>query len=111
MKRFSRLQTTQPTSGEAVTAVTNCCANCVETSRPQQWGPDLPPLLTKEGDVETNPDAQVSARHKTQIHGPAIYTDNPYSHRHNTTTPLQTLVQVIYPLPTYTTQMDGEAGW
>ena len=23
-------------------AVTNCCANCVETSRPQQCGPDLP---------------------------------------------------------------------
>ena len=38
MKRFSRLQTTQPTSGGAVTAVTNCCANCVETSRSQQWG-------------------------------------------------------------------------
>ena len=30
-----RLQTTQPTSGGVVTAVTNCCANCVETSRPQ----------------------------------------------------------------------------
>ena len=30
MNRFSRLQTTQPTSGVAVTAVTNCCANCVE---------------------------------------------------------------------------------
>ena len=42
MKRFSRLQTTQPTSGGAVTAVTNCCANCVEHSRPQQWGPDIP---------------------------------------------------------------------
>ena len=22
--------------------VTHCCANCVEPSRPQQWGPDLP---------------------------------------------------------------------
>ena len=31
-----RLQTTQPTSGGAVTANSNCCANCVE------WGPDLP---------------------------------------------------------------------
>ena len=27
------LQTTQPISGGAVTAVTNCCANCVEPSR------------------------------------------------------------------------------
>ena len=35
------LQTTQPTSGGAVTADKNCCANCVEPSRPQQWGPDL----------------------------------------------------------------------
>ena len=33
---------TQPTSGGAVTADKNCCANCVEPSRPQQWGPDLP---------------------------------------------------------------------
>ena len=23
-------------------ALANCCANCVDTSRPQQWGPDLP---------------------------------------------------------------------
>ena len=22
-------------------AVTNCCANCVEPARPQEWGPDL----------------------------------------------------------------------
>ena len=27
---------------ELVTAVTNCCANCVEASRPHQWGPNLP---------------------------------------------------------------------
>ena len=48
---------------------TNCCANCVETSRPQQWVADLPflcarrpcepagwlaLLLIKLGDVETN---------------------------------------------------------
>ena len=33
---------TQPTSGGAVTALRDCCANCIETSRPQQWGPDLP---------------------------------------------------------------------
>ena len=48
----------------------SCCANCVEPPRPQQWGPDLPffwacrpcgptgwlaLLLTKAGDVETNP--------------------------------------------------------
>ena len=26
----------------SITAVSNCCANCVETSRPQQWVPDLP---------------------------------------------------------------------
>ena len=32
----SWLKTTQPTSGGAVT---NCCANCVEPSRPHQWGP------------------------------------------------------------------------
>ena len=36
------LQTTQPTSGGAVTADSSCCANCVEPPRPQQWGPDLP---------------------------------------------------------------------
>ena len=35
------LQTTQPKRGGTVTADTNCCANCVETSRPQQWGPNL----------------------------------------------------------------------
>ena len=35
-------QTTQHTSGGAVTADTSCCATCVEPSRPQQWGPDLP---------------------------------------------------------------------
>ena len=35
-------QTTQPTSGGAVTVVSSCCANCVEPPRPQQWGPDLP---------------------------------------------------------------------
>ena len=36
------LQTTQPTSGGAVTADSSCCANCVEPPRPQQWVPDLP---------------------------------------------------------------------
>ena len=36
------LQTTQPTSGGAVTANSSCCANCVEPPRTQQWGPDLP---------------------------------------------------------------------
>ena len=39
---LSWLQTTQPTSGGAVTADKSCCANSVEPSRPQQWGPDLP---------------------------------------------------------------------
>ena len=35
-------EATQPTSGGAVTTVlASCCANCVETPRPQQWGPDL----------------------------------------------------------------------
>ena len=63
-------QTTQPTSGEAVTADSSCCENCVEPPRPQQWGSDLPffwacrpcgpagwlaLLLTKAGDVENNP--------------------------------------------------------
>ena len=36
-----KLQTTQPTCGGAVTAVTNCRANCVETAHPHQWGHDL----------------------------------------------------------------------
>ena len=36
------LQTTQPTSGGAVTTDSSCCANSVEPPRPQQWGPDLP---------------------------------------------------------------------
>ena len=35
---MNSLQTTQSTNGGAITAVTNCCANCVETFRPQQWG-------------------------------------------------------------------------
>ena len=39
---WSWLQTTQPTSGGAVTADSSCCANGVEPPRPQQWGPDLP---------------------------------------------------------------------
>ena len=66
----NRLQTTEPTSGGAVTAVTNCSANCDEPARPQQWRPDLPffghashadpfgwlvLLLIIAGDVETNP--------------------------------------------------------
>ena len=64
MKRFSRLQTTQPTSGGSVTAVTNCCENCVKPSRPKQWGPDIlgfdkaairALLISKVGDIETNP--------------------------------------------------------
>ena len=64
------LQTTQPTSGAAVTSDTNCCANYVETSPspamgarftvlwasrpcgPAGW---LALLLIKGGDVETNP--------------------------------------------------------
>ena len=68
-KKIIRLQTTQHTSDGAVTADTNCWANCVETSRPQQWGrftvfwasrPCEPVgwltlLLIKSGDVETNP--------------------------------------------------------
>ena len=41
-RKWRRLQTTQPTSGGAVTVVSSCCANCVEPPRPQQWGPDLP---------------------------------------------------------------------
>ena len=61
------LQTTQSTSGGAVTADSSCCANCVEPPRPQQGGPDLSfflacgpagwlaLLLTKAGDVVTNP--------------------------------------------------------
>ena len=56
-------------SDGAVTEVTNCCTNCVETSCLQQCGPDLPYfgqddlagpagwlalLLIKVGDVEKN---------------------------------------------------------
>ena len=36
------LITTQLASGGTVTAVTNCCANCVEISRSHQWVLDLP---------------------------------------------------------------------
>ena len=36
---FSRLQTTQPTSGGAVTVVSSCCANCVEPPAPSNGGP------------------------------------------------------------------------
>ena len=39
---LSWLQTTQPTSGGAVTSDSSCCVNCVEPPRPQQWGSDLP---------------------------------------------------------------------
>ena len=42
MEYIHWLQTTQPTSGVAVTAESSCCANCVEPPRPQQWEPDLP---------------------------------------------------------------------
>ena len=42
---YSRLQMTQHTSGGDVTAITNCCANCVETSRAHFWGSDFPFLL------------------------------------------------------------------
>ena len=57
------LQTTQPTSCGTVTSVSNCCTNCVEPSRPislfgQAGHTDpgwLALLLTKAGDVETNP--------------------------------------------------------
>ena len=60
-------------------------------------------LLTKAGDVKTNLSVQVSAKHNTQIPGPAIYTLIPDSHSHNTTPTLPTLVQAPYPLPKYTT--------
>ena len=59
------LQTTHPTNSGAVTAFTNCCANCVEplgdrftvfwASRPCAPAEWLALLLTKAGDVETNP--------------------------------------------------------
>ena len=64
------LQTTQPTSGGAVTVNTNSCANCVETTSPQQRDPIyrflgasrpcgpagwLALLLIKAGDGNTNP--------------------------------------------------------
>ena len=64
------LQTTQPTSGEAVTADSSCCANCAEPSFSPAMGARftvcwagrqcglagwLELLLTKAGDVETNP--------------------------------------------------------
>ena len=63
------LQTTQPASGEAVSADSRCCANSVEPTRPNNGGQInrfeacrpcgpagwLALLLTKAGDVETNP--------------------------------------------------------
>ena len=74
MKRMSIpieiLQSTQPTSGGAVMAVmAHCCANCIEHPPPAMgarfivfgkadhagW---LALLLTKVGDVETNPGRQ-----------------------------------------------------
>ena len=65
----SRIQMTQPTSGGAITALTNCCAKCDETSRPQQWSPDLPAgwasaVLIKAGDVETNLGPTTTHKHK-----------------------------------------------
>ena len=68
------LQTTQATSGGAVTADSSCCANCVEHPRLQHCGARftvflacrpcgpagwLALLLTKAGDVETNPGPSV----------------------------------------------------
>ena len=59
-----RLQMTQPTSCGAVTVDSSCCANCVEPCRPiyRFWACRpcglagwLVLLLTKVGDVETNP--------------------------------------------------------
>ena len=38
MNELSMLHMTQPTSGGAVMEVTNCCANCVEISRPLPMG-------------------------------------------------------------------------
>ena len=70
VKKLSGLQTTQPTSGGAVTVVSSCCANCVEPPPPPAMGARftvfwacrpcgpagwLALLLTKAGDVETNP--------------------------------------------------------
>ena len=49
-EHMEQFQTTQPTSGGAVTTVTNCCENWVEPSRPQQWVPDLP-FFVKFGHV------------------------------------------------------------
>ena len=49
------LQTTQPTSGGAVTSVLeNCCAYYADTSSPQKWGPKyLALLFRKPGDKFT----------------------------------------------------------
>ena len=93
---------TQPTSGGAVTAVTNCCANCVEPSRPQQCGPDLPfwssrpcgsagwlaLLLTIAGDVETNPDQTTL---NTSKHHSKSKTKLRHEHRHIIQTHLTSL--------------------
>ena len=38
MIAVTQLQTTEATSGGAVTAVTNCCADCVETLPPPSMG-------------------------------------------------------------------------
>ena len=85
------LQTTQSTSGGAVTAVlANCSENYVDTSRPQFWEPDLPffgqachadparwlaLLLIKSGDGDTHPGPTITRKQAwifdichTQIH-------------------------------------------
>ena len=77
------LKTTQPRTGGAVTVVTNCRANCVETdllflleSRPCGPAGWLALLPIKEGDLETIPDPTTTHKQvliydicHNQIHG------------------------------------------
>ena len=118
------------------------CANCVEPSRPQQWGPDLcffgkSVMRTRwmagvASDIcyicdicykQIHVRKQISIRcnrieHWVHLRCAGIrqaqYTNTWTCHlhresrlaphnRHNTTPPLQTLDQALYPLPTYIT--------
>ena len=65
------IQSTQPTSGGAVTTVkADCCANCVETPRPQKWVPDLPyfgkPTMRTRSMAGTAPHKSRRCRHKSR---------------------------------------------
>ena len=70
-KHQFRLQTTQPTSGGAVTANSSCCANCVEPPRPNR-NIGLPPLARVMGVGRQQ--ASIPMTHM-QSHQPSILPD------------------------------------